>query len=580
MRLKKVFALMLALCLSASLLVPMASAATYETNGGKVAKIDLTATAKEQSSGKYNVTMKATLDMSTSIDNSGNTTAEDVAEAIAAYITARNAEQLKNGEFVCVLTGNALKSLADGTYEFTLSTNDLYVQKGTEGEAVKEGSKLTISYKLKDNKVDEWAAITDVTARKEAIENDLKKAVTFTSDTIKGIDDVSELAKTQAYVEVKFGVATYAERIAYGQSTKVTTVPYSSGSSSSGSSTSTGDAQTIEVVTENTETTSEGQTSETTVSPQEAYAESVVGDITSDTLTFTTSTGSSSSISTGTTVTLGGVGSLAEKLAAEHIALEDVVVVSKATGEVVTVSADGTFVMPEGGVEVVVTYRTVPYTPEETGIDELLNTDEHIAYTVGDNNGNWRRNDPITRAEMAMIFYRLLRNKNVEKTVSFTDVEDGRWFAEAVNTLASLGILKGSDNLFRPNDTVTRQEATAICVRFATKDTDVVGLEFADVKSTDWAHDEVGIAAALGYVVGYPDGEFRPQRAMTRAEAVTLINRVLGRYGDSDAIAAGKCVSFPDVPTTFWGYNAIMEASTPHNYTIDKAAFTETWVLD
>ena len=159
-----------------------------------------------------------------------------------------------------------------------------------------------------------------------------------------------------------------------------------------------------------------------------------------------------------------------------------------------------------------------------------LNGDDHFAYIVGYPNGNVEPNGNITRAEVATIFFRLLteevRTANSTQSNSLSDVTRGQWFNHAVSTLSSMGIVKGhNDGTFAPNAPITRAEFAAIAARFDDKNTDTSS-KFTDIAS-HWAKNEIGIAANKGWINGYPDGTFRPNQYITRAEAMTLVNRVL-----------------------------------------------------
>ena len=155
-----------------------------------------------------------------------------------------------------------------------------------------------------------------------------------------------------------------------------------------------------------------------------------------------------------------------------------------------------------------------------------LNGDDHFAYIVGYPNGNVEPNGNITRAEVATIFFRLLteevRTANSTQSNSLSDVTRGQWFNHAVSTLSSMGIVKGhNDGTFAPNAPITRAEFAAIAARFDDKNTDTSS-KFTDIAS-HWAKNEIGIAANKGWINGYPDGTFRPNQYITRAEAMTLI---------------------------------------------------------
>lgn len=214
-------------------------------------------------------------------------------------------------------------------------------------------------------------------------------------------------------------------------------------------------------------------------------------------------------------------------------------------------------------------------------VKEYLNTEDHFAYLVGYSDGTIRPNGSITRAEVATIFFRLLnddvREENLTRSNSFTDVSRGDWYNTAVSTMASLGILDGySDGTFRPNEPITRAEFAAIAARF--DESALSGIaSFSDL-SGHWAAEEIGRAYQNGWVTGYSDGTFRPDQSITRAEAVTLINRVLERELPDDAELLDDMNVWSDNrDSKKWYYLDMQEASNSHAYTRDKKD-VESWV--
>lgn len=235
-----------------------------------------------------------------------------------------------------------------------------------------------------------------------------------------------------------------------------------------------------------------------------------------------------------------------------------------------------TFRMPDGPVTVTPRFRRALTAPDVTGVSRLLNTDDHIVFMVGDDQGLFRPNDSVTRAEVAQMFYRLLREKPETVTASFTDVADGAWYAEAVRALAALGILNGvGEGRFEPARAITRAEFTAICARFA--DGESGSVTFPDVPETHWAHADIAKAASYGWIVGDENGNFNPDALITRTEAAAVVNRMLGRLGDCAAIDAGAGRSFPDVSESFWGWYDVAEATTGHDYAFGKENLHEEW---
>lgn len=214
--------------------------------------------------------------------------------------------------------------------------------------------------------------------------------------------------------------------------------------------------------------------------------------------------------------------------------------------------------------------------PAVTGVSTLLNSDDHVAFMNGDSAGTFRPDDYILRSEVAQMFYNLLRDKNVPTTVSFSDVSDGVWYADAVRALASLGIIKGvGDNKYEPNRYITRAEFTAICARFAKAS--ATGRSFDDVPETHWAYKDIMTASYYGWIYGVGGNNFAPNRNISRAEAATIVNRMLGRLGDKEKIDAGAGTRFPDVSDAHWAWYNIVEASTNHGFTINAARTEETW---
>ena len=206
---------------------------------------------------------------------------------------------------------------------------------------------------------------------------------------------------------------------------------------------------------------------------------------------------------------------------------------------------------------------------EATGVPDKLNGDDHYAYVIGYLDGNVRPNANVSRAETATIFFRLLksdiRGGNLIADNGFSDVSDGQWHNKAISTMAKLGIVKGrrADN-FDPDASITRAEFAAICARFNTKPVENSG-SFSDI-SGHWAENEIERAAAFGWISGYPDGTFRPDARITRAEAMTMINRVLCRMPQSKSDLLDSMVTWPDNKPSDWHYLAVQEATNSHDF--------------
>ena len=199
-------------------------------------------------------------------------------------------------------------------------------------------------------------------------------------------------------------------------------------------------------------------------------------------------------------------------------------------------------------------------------ISPLMNTDEHKEYIYGRPNSKFAPEADMTRAEVAQMFYNLLRDKDVEITVSFADVAEDSWYYTAINTLASLGFLGGfPDGLFHPEESITRAQFSAIIVRLAVISPGTV--RFSDVPETHWAYDYVNTAAAHGWIQGVGNDLFEPERNISRAEAITLVNRMLGRYPDRDYIDSHTdLVQYSDLDNSHWAYYEVMEASNAHDF--------------
>ena len=202
-------------------------------------------------------------------------------------------------------------------------------------------------------------------------------------------------------------------------------------------------------------------------------------------------------------------------------------------------------------------------------VPDMLNGDDHYAYVVGYSDGTVRPNANISRAEVATIFFRLLkkevRDGNLTTENIFADVTNGQWHNKAVSTMAKLGIVKGRRaDSFDPDASITRAEFAAICARFNTKPVENSG-SFSDI-SGHWAENEIERAAAFGWISGYPDGTFRPDARITRAEAMTMINRVLCRMPQSESDLLNSMVTWPDNKPSDWHYLAVQEATNSHDF--------------
>ncbi|MDR0294238.1 MAG: S-layer homology domain-containing protein [Oscillospiraceae bacterium] len=259
-----------------------------------------------------------------------------------------------------------------------------------------------------------------------------------------------------------------------------------------------------------------------------------------------------------------------------------------------------TFIMPAGNVTVTATFRDAEPDPTPTpgpaptpgptpapapkpasaDVSHMLNTEVHMAYVTGVGKNMFAPDRPITRAETAQMFYNLLIDKNIQKTKSFPDVPENAYFKKAVDTLASLGVIAGyPDGRFYPDHPITRAEFVSIAVRF-TKETlgNLPPTVFTDVPKTHWAYGYIVTAESYGWIHGVGGGHFEPDRHINRAEAVTLVNRMLRRNPDKAYIDSHSgLVIYTDTPKSHWAFYDIMEASNAHDYVRREDGESEEW---
>ena len=230
-------------------------------------------------------------------------------------------------------------------------------------------------------------------------------------------------------------------------------------------------------------------------------------------------------------------------------------------------------------------YTKEEYVPEQPTSDYLipgfwLNTNDHYSYLIGYSDGTVRPNGKITRAEVATIFFRLLdddtRAKYWSSKNDFSDVSADKWYNNAVSTLSRMGVIGGyADGTFRPDAPISRAEFAKIAVSFTQNNGSAVYNYFTDVKTTDWFAPYVTAAKDAGLIEGYSDGSFKPESKITRAEACAIVNRTLGRKPSKAHMKISDRIDWPDVQTTDWFYEAIMEATNSHTYQMGKRV--ETW---
>ena len=210
-----------------------------------------------------------------------------------------------------------------------------------------------------------------------------------------------------------------------------------------------------------------------------------------------------------------------------------------------------------------------------------LNGKDHYAYVVGYPDGMVYPQKNITRAEVATIFFRLLKDEtreaNMTKSNGYNDMKDGAWYTCAVSTLSKMGIIKGyEDGSFKPDASISRAEFAAIAARFD-PDGDKTPATFSDV-SSHWAKDEISIAANHGWIKGYEDGSFKPDQKITRAETMTLVNRVLKRLPETKDDLHKDMKTWPDNQNeSAWFYLAVQEATNSHYQNLKKDGTHETW---
>lgn len=202
-------------------------------------------------------------------------------------------------------------------------------------------------------------------------------------------------------------------------------------------------------------------------------------------------------------------------------------------------------------------------------------SEAHIRYINGFPDQTMRPERAVTRAEAAGIISNLLENPQAGTLdCHYTDLRVGAWYEAAARGLCKLGLFDDSDH-FRPDDAITRAELVDVLVRFAPNAPDAPA-SFSDVPSDHWAAAQIGKATALGWLSGYPDGTFRPESSLTRAEACAIINRVTNRSGD--ATQAKKLIGlgrFTDVRPNFWAAVTIAEAAVDHQHSFTESG--EQW---
>ena len=209
-----------------------------------------------------------------------------------------------------------------------------------------------------------------------------------------------------------------------------------------------------------------------------------------------------------------------------------------------------------------------------------LNTTDHFAYVVGYPDGTVKPTQNITREEIGVIFFRLMkddyRSTILSKSNGFTDVDSSRWSNTGISTMANGKYIVGyEDGSFGPGKKITRAEFAAIAARFDDETPDSATHTFSDI-SGHWAEDYIARAVQRGWIAGYEDGTFRPDQNITRAEAMTIINRMLNRFVNEQGLHSDAII-WPDNPKNAWYYYAVEEATNSHDYTRQADGVNETW---
>ena len=259
----------------------------------------------------------------------------------------------------------------------------------------------------------------------------------------------------------------------------------------------------------------------------------------------------------------------------EGYEIADVIVDGESVGAVSRYTFEN--VRSDHTIEVIFEKYSSVADPDDTGVSEWLDTSDHCDFLHGYTDGTFGPNRNMTRGEVAQMFYNLLLEQDVPQTTVFTDVPADMWCADAVNTLASLGIVEGIGNgLYAPDRAITRAEFTVIAMRFSHLEDGGENI-FSDVNPNDWFYEQVVGSIKYGWIQGYADGTFRPDNTITRAEVTTITNRMLGRAADEAFVDrhSDELRQFPDVPESYWAYYNIMEATNAHDFGMENGA--ENW---
>ena len=225
------------------------------------------------------------------------------------------------------------------------------------------------------------------------------------------------------------------------------------------------------------------------------------------------------------------------------------------------------------------------YDYHEKTEEPLLNIDDHYAYMKGYPDKTFGPDKPMTRAEVTMMFARLLKERPVKGRkyiMPYKDIKENDWYAYAVTFMSEKKLVSGyPDGTFKPNKPITRAEFASIASRFDKLATINADLKFSDVRKSHWAYKVIGSAEAKGWIMGYPDGTFKPEKNITRAEVVSLTNRILNRYVDLDFVKAHVQELAPmiDMYYSHWAYGPVVEAMNGHDYERLFDRKSEKWII-
>ena len=236
--------------------------------------------------------------------------------------------------------------------------------------------------------------------------------------------------------------------------------------------------------------------------------------------------------------------------------------------------------------KVVIVYRLLP---ADTGVDEILETEKHSFYMEGDkvegsDAKTFRPDSDITRKEVVSIFNSLLQDQKLaenEKAVEFEDVDyddDKLWYADALKKISAMGVVEGyEDGTFLPDKAITRAEFVTIASKFITEKGVEGEWDFKDIPEDAWYEEFMDKVMGASWIVGDENGDFRPQANIKRAEVVSIVNKMLDREADRKFIDANKddLVQFSDLKTDHWGYYAIREATNSHEFDVTLGG--ESW---